>query len=89
MSTTLGLKVDDDTRKRLKAIADAKDRTPLWIVKTALAEYLEREEQREQERLEDEARWERYVLTGDAVAHEKVQIWLEDLAAGKQSPCPR
>ena len=89
MSTTLGLKVDDDTRKRLKAIADAKDRTPLWIVKTALAEYLEREEHREKERLEDEARWERYVLTGDAVAHEKVQIWLENWAAGKQSPCPR
>ncbi len=88
-STTIGIKVDEATRERLKALAEARDRSPHWMVKRALVEYLEREEERERERLEDEARWERYVLTGEAVEHDRVRSWLEKLAKGKNAKRPR
>lgn len=88
-TTTIGIKVDEDTRARLKALATAQDRTPHWIVRKALAEYLEREERIERERAEDAARWERYVLTGEAIAHDRVRGWLESLARGEEAECPR
>ena len=53
-STTIGVKVDDATRERLKALAEAKDRSPHWMIKRALMEFLDREEKREQERRDDE-----------------------------------
>ncbi len=88
-TTTIGVKIDEAIRDRLKALATAKDRTPHWIMKTALAEYLAREEAVVAQRREDEARWERYQLTGEAVAHEDVRDWLRALAEGKKAPCPR
>lgn len=88
-ATTIGIKVDDATRARLKALAEAKDRSPHWLMRTALAEYLAREEERERERREDEARWDRYVLTGEAVPNERVRQWLGALAKGRNAKCPR
>jgi len=85
---TLGIKVDDATRTRLRALAKAKDRSPHWVLRTALAEYLDREERQERERCEDEARWERYVLTGKAIPHERVRVWLQALADGQDLPQP-
>ncbi|MDP7112459.1 MAG: ribbon-helix-helix protein, CopG family [Myxococcota bacterium] len=88
-STTIGVKVDQALRERLKALAEARSRSPHWIVKEAIAEYLTREEAVERERVEDEARWERFALTGEAVPHERVRSWLEALAAGEDDECPR
>jgi len=86
MSTTLGIKVDDTTRKRLNDLAQEIDRTPHWIMKTALREYIEREEQRERERKEDLARWERFALTGEAIDHSTARDWLERLSHGERAP---
>jgi predicted transcriptional regulator len=83
-TTTLGIKVDAKTRERLKALGRKKERATHWLIKRAIDEYLEREEQVERERREDEKRWERYEATGEAIPHEKVLAWLDDLAAGKQ-----
>jgi predicted transcriptional regulator len=86
---TLGIKVDESTRERLQALADATDRSPHWLMKAALTEYLDREERHLRERREDQERWDRYVLTGDAQPHARVRAWLEALADGKDEPCPR
>ncbi len=88
-STTLGVKLDEQTRDRLKALAKIKDRAPHWLIKAALVEYLEREERVEQERREDAERWERYQLTGEVITHEAVTEWLDALARGERKPCPR
>ena len=88
-STTLGIKVDEATRSRLKALAEMKDRTPHWLMRQAIEQYLEREERAERERREDAERWDRYVLTGEAVPHEAVRAWLGGLAKGGDEPCPR
>ncbi len=89
MSSTLGIKLDDQTRERLRALGELRDRSPHWLMKTAILEYLDREEAYEREKREDLERWERYQLTGEAVAHEAVQEWLEGVAAGERRPWPR
>lgn len=86
MATTLGIKVDDNTRKRLNELANELDRTPHWILKTALREYIDREERRERERKEDLARWEHFALTGEAIDHAHASNWLERLASGERTP---
>ncbi|WP_278496993.1 hypothetical protein, partial [Paraburkholderia fungorum] len=41
-STTLGVKVDERLRGRLKTAASQMDRTPHWLIKQAIGVYLER-----------------------------------------------
>ncbi|MBX8572094.1 trifunctional transcriptional regulator/proline dehydrogenase/L-glutamate gamma-semialdehyde dehydrogenase [Pseudomonas cichorii] len=41
-TTTLGVKLDDLTRERLKAAAQSIDRTPHWLIKQAIFNYLEK-----------------------------------------------
>jgi len=84
MATSQGIKLDDNTRKRLKDLAEKRNRSPHWLMRTAIEGYLEREEQYEAEKAEDMARWEQYLITGKAIKHEKVKEWLKDLSSGKQ-----
>jgi len=89
MSQTKGVKLDDSTRQRLAALARIRDRSPHWLMCKAIETYLDREEDYEREKCEDMDRWERYQLTGEAIAHEKAAAWLENLAQGKVTACPK
>ncbi len=40
--TTMGVKLDDATRERIKTAATRVDRTPHWLIKQAIFNYLER-----------------------------------------------
>ncbi|UWX56798.1 ribbon-helix-helix protein, CopG family [Chlorobaculum sp. MV4-Y] len=86
---TKGVKLDDTTHKRLEELARIRDRSPHWLMCRAIETYLDREEKYEEEKREDMDRWERYQLTGIAVTHEKAAEWLENLAEGKVTACPR
>lgn len=46
-TTTMGVKLDDETRERIKAAASRIDRTPHWLIKQAIFSYLEQLEQPE------------------------------------------
>ena len=76
MSTTVGVKLDAQTRHRLKKLGKAKDRSTHWLMKEAIERYLEREEQYEREKAEDNARWERYLETGSAIDSQEMTAWL-------------
>ena len=80
MAIAVGVKLDDETRARLKELGYAKRRSTHWMVKEAVARYLDTEERYEREKAEDLDRWQRYVESGDAVSHETVMAWLDDLA---------
>jgi len=88
MATTLGIRLDDTTRERVDTLAHNLDRAPHWVIKTALIEYLDREEAALKERKEDESRWARYQDTGQAIPQDRVMAWLEALALGRKEPCP-
>lgn len=88
MSTT-GIKLKQSLRDRLKALGELKDRSPHWMMKCAIEEYVEREETTERQRLEDQARWERYEQTGRSFDNHQVTAWLESIGANSEKPCPR
>ena len=89
MSQTKGVKLDDTTQQRLAALARIRDRSPHWLMCKAIETFLEREENYEREKREDMERWERYQLTGEAIPHAKATAWLEKLAQGKVTSCPK
>lgn len=86
-TTTQGIKLDETTRQRLKELGKLKNRTPHYLMKAAIESYLDREEQYESEKREDQERWERYELTGEAISHEAATEWLNKLAQGKVAKC--
>lgn len=88
-STTLGVKLDQETRDRLKKMGEVKDRAPHWLIKAAILEYLSKEECAELGRREDAERWERYQLTGHFVGNRDAMEWLDALAKGERRSCPR
>jgi predicted transcriptional regulator len=85
MAETVGLKLDEKIKNRLKSLGEARERSPHWLMRDAIVKYLEREEIYEQEKREDQERWERYALTGEAIAHKDVTAWLDQVAKGKDS----
>lgn len=89
MATSQGIKLDDKTRARLKALAEKKKRSPHWLMRTAIEDYLEREEKYEREKAEDMAEYEDYLLTGNAIDNSVVTSWLNDLAHGKNTSWPK
>ena len=81
MSTsTMGVKLDEETRSRLKKLGDAKSRSTHWLMKEAIHRYLEEEERYEQEKAEDMARYQEYVETGRHITQEDMMAWLDELA---------
>lgn len=89
MTGTQGIKLDEQTRDRLKRLGEQRERSPHWLMRTAITEYLEREEKYEQEKAEDLTRWGRYQLTGEAIPHKSVAKWLSAIANGKAAKCPQ
>ena len=89
MTTTQGIKLDDKIRHRLKVLGEKRNRSPHFLMRTAIEIYLEREEYFEREKSVDMERYEQYQLTGKVIEQEVVERWLEDLANNKATPCPQ
>jgi predicted transcriptional regulator len=81
MKTTLGIKLDEETRERLKALGERKERSPHWLMVRAIHEYLDHEETIEREKQEDQDRWEHYADTGQYITHGEMKKKLTGLVA--------
>ena len=88
-STTMGVKLDEVTRERLKRLGELKQRTPHWIMREAIMSYLDHEERKEREKQEDCDRWQRYQATGKHVSHDAVEAWLEAWGTDQEGECPK
>lgn len=84
-----GVKLDEALHTRLKALGALKERSPHWLMRTAIEEYVEREEAAEREQQEDMERWQRYQLTGHAIPHDQATAWLDSIGSDNELPCPR
>ena len=78
---TVALRLDERTQARLKQLGQKRDRSPHYLMKEAVERYLTCEEALEAERTLTRARWDRFALTGEAVAHEQIKDWAANLAA--------
>ena len=86
---TVGVKLETKIKRRLKSLAHLKERSTHWMMKVAILEYLEREEQFEREKQEDKKRLETYEATGYVISNEVVSEWLASIGSKRELPCPK
>lgn len=84
----MSVKLDPDTRARLDQLAEARRRTPHWMLREAVAQYVEREEKREVFRQDTLKAWEEYRTTGLHVTAGEADAWLAQLAEGNDTEPP-
>ena len=82
------LKLDASIKERVQRLASARRRTPHWILREAVEQYVEREEQREQLRQDAQAAWAQYQATGLHATAEEADAWLARLEAGEDAASP-
>jgi len=90
-STTVrpvAIKIDEDIKVRVKRLADARRRTPHWVMREAITQYVEREEKREAFRQDTLKAWEAYRTTGLHATAEEADAWLAQLEQGKDVEPP-
>jgi predicted transcriptional regulator len=84
----IAVKLDQATRDRLKRLADSKDRSTHWMLREAVAQFVEREEKREAFRQAGLQAWADYQATGRHVTHDEADAWLAKLEAGEEASTP-
>ena len=89
-ATNLTVKLDYDERTRLKALADAKKRTPHFLMKEAIARYIADEEAEQMAVKIASASIEHYKQTGLHVTLDEVKAWANAVKSNrnaKLTPC--
>ena len=92
MTTTakhpVAIKIDADIKERVKRLADARHRTPHWLMREAINQYVEREEKRETLKQDALKSWQEYQETGVHVTGEEVEAWLATWGSDDEMPVP-
>lgn len=87
-ATTTSLKLDPAMKERVQRVASNQRRTTHWVMREAIEQYIEREEKREQFRLDTLAAWEDFHTTGLHLTDEEVDGWITKLESGEDAPPP-
>jgi predicted transcriptional regulator len=82
------VKIDQDTAERLKHLAEARQRTPHWLMREAIAQYVVREEKLEAYRQDGIKAWEDYQRTGLHATAAQADAWLAQLEQGQDDEPP-
>ncbi|ECE0486558.1 ribbon-helix-helix protein, CopG family [Salmonella enterica subsp. enterica] len=82
------IKLDDELKSRIQQLAENRRRSAHWIMREAIAQYVEREERKEAFHQEALQAWNGYQQTGLHVTAEQADTWLAELEAGKDVEPP-
>ncbi|WP_395020597.1 CopG family ribbon-helix-helix protein [Dongia sp.] len=82
------LQLDEALSDRLQRLADARRQSPEDLMRKAIEQYVDFEEDREQLNRDMVASWEDYQATGLHVTGEEVDAWLAKLEAGEDAEPP-
>lgn len=82
------LKIDDELKNRIRQLADRRQRSPHWIMREAIKQYVDREEARESFKQEAEAGWAAYQETGKHLTGEEVRRWLRTWGTEDEQEMP-
>lgn len=88
MTTATSIKLDDDLKTRIQHLAESRQRTPHWIMREAITQYVTREEKREAFKQDAIRAWNEYQQTGMHLTGEEADAWLAELEAGKDVEPP-
>jgi predicted transcriptional regulator len=86
--TSKAVKLDEATYDRLKSLAETRQRTPHWLMKEAIRQFLEREEAAEHIRLDTLQRLAQLEMNGKVISHEVVDAWLATWGTENEGQCP-
>jgi predicted transcriptional regulator len=84
----VAIKIDPEIKIRVRRLADARHRSPHWLMREAITQYVEREEKREAYRQEGINAWNAYQTTGLHVSADEADAWLAKLEAGQDLEPP-
>lgn len=82
------LKLDEETKDRVRRLADVHQRSAHWILLEAVHQYVEREEKRESFRQDALASWAEYKETGLHVTGSEVSAWLDTWGSENEGDAP-
>lgn len=84
----LSVKLDAMQQDRLRQLAEQRDRSPHYLMREAIQQYLDREEARESFLREAMASWEHYRETGLHVTGDEFATWLDGWGTDKETAPP-
>ena len=84
----ISVKIDDALKGRVQHLAATRKRSSHWIMREAIARYVEQEEAREGVKQAAVAAWEDYRLTGLHATFEEADAWLAELEGGGTAEPP-
>jgi predicted transcriptional regulator len=82
------IKIDDELKGRIQRLATLRQRSPHWIMREALAQYVAREEARESFKQEAMASWAAYQETGRHLTGQEAQEWLASWGTDDETAVP-
>jgi predicted transcriptional regulator len=85
----VSVKIDDSLKGRVQHLAAARQRSSHWIMREAIARYVDQEEVRENAKQAAIAAWEGYQATGLHATLEEADAWLADLESGTPAEPPK
>ena len=85
----VSIKLEEADQARLATLAGARNRSSHFLMREAIAEYLEREERRAAFIAEAETAWQHYQATGEHVTLEEMDAWAMELEANPDLPAPQ
>lgn len=88
MVTATSIKLDDALKGRVKHLAETRRRSPHWIMREAIAQYVEREEKREALREDTIKAWDEFQATGMHARADDVDAWLASWGTENEMPAP-
>lgn len=82
------VKLDDDLKSKVQHLASLRNRSPHWIMREAIRDYIEREEAKERFKEEALASWNSYKETGRHLTGQEVRDWLQTWGTDNESEIP-
>ena len=82
------VKLDSNTRARVKSLAEARHRSSHWVMREAICQYVEREEKREAFRQDTVKAWEEHQETGLHATAIEVDTWLASWGNENEAAAP-
>ena len=84
----VSVKLEPDIRARVENLAQVRHRSAHWVMREAISQYVEREEQRETFRQDAIKAWEEYETTGLHATAAEVDLWLASWGTENELPAP-
>jgi len=84
----VAIKIDENTKARVKRLADARQRTSHWLMREAITQYVDREEKREAFRQDTLKAWEAFRSNGFHVTADEADAWMAQLEQGNDIEPP-